>query len=677
MRILASWLADFVDLSGDGGIDALPSLLMRFGVEIASREEKGGEMVLEIEVTANRPDLLSHFGIARELAAGLGRTLREPEFLRLPAAGGQFPISIDTDHCPCYAGLVLRNVKLGDSPEAVARRLRLIGENTISNVVDATNYELFEWNHPVHAFDLDKIDGRIVVRQAENGETIRLLDGKDYSLTREDMVVADASRPLALAGVMGGLDSAVTSVTRNVLLEAAWFSPLAVRRTARRFRISTDSSYRFERGADPSAPVRAIGRLAKLIRDGAGGEIEGGVIEARRGSIPTRRIAFRSSAVRRLLGRDVRDSGRILASIGCNVDGEFVEPPSWRGDLAKEVDLVEEIARHDGFDRIGLTLPTFSGRSIDFNASLPKHADPATFRRFKSTAVETCLAFGLDRCCTFSFERAAFGAVAIRDPINDEMNRLRFSLLPALCRVAQLRIDRAVGHGARLFEIEKVFDWDGASPEERVSVSAVMCGDFAGKRYDQLPEDPASLDHAIGLLKALGRGLRSPLAIGPKGGAGGRMAGFFRESAAIELGGEKVGLLGLLDVSKVLGERSAASSSIVNFYALELDLTAVFLATGGPRHAAYRPISRYPASSRDVAFLVPVSRAAGEVLAAVHATNAPALESAEIFDIFEKKGGAEKSVAVRLVFRSNDRTLTDEEVATAVTAIIERVNRKP
>ncbi len=693
MKVLSTWLADFVDLGELAAPEKLSSLLASAGIGTESVERFDGGFVLELEITANRPDLLSHFGLAREIGALTGRAVRPPAAPALPA-GGSYPIVLESPRCTRYGGVVMRGVRVGPSPAWLAERLSRVGLRPISNVVDATNYVLMELNHPLHAFDLGTLEERIVVRQARGGESIRLLDERTCRLDPDDLVIADASRPVALAGVMGGAETAVTGASTDLLLEAAWFQPSSVRRTARRHGISTDASYRFERGADFEAIPAALARLAEVIRTTAGGTIEAGLVDARSAESSSPAIRFRSSAVARHLGLDVPDTPRILAAIGCRVEGESVTPPSWRGDLAREIDLVEEVARLNGYDHLPATLPAFGGRSADFcgepgpgfeAASDSATGAPATaWRAFRASVAGILAAQGYDRCVSFTFEEERFGALSLSNPLNSEMGTLRSSLLPSLARAARLREDRRVDRPSFVAEIDKVFHRDAGRAAERYAAAFVASGLAEPKRYDGRSADAAALDHVLGALRVLATRLRAPLEIRPVPPDAEEPPAFrgvherlFTHSSAVLVAGRRVGRAGLLDRASILGKRAAETGAAAveePMWACELDLVSLWDAIG--RAVAvpqYRPLPRFPASSRDLAFWVPNGMPASAVVEAARAARPAFLESLDLFDVFVSKRENRTSIGIRLVFRDAARTLTDADVTKSVEAVIASV----
>ncbi|MEK8022904.1 MAG: phenylalanine--tRNA ligase subunit beta [Candidatus Hydrogenedentota bacterium] len=667
MRILRSWLSEFVDLDSIHDDDTLAALFSRAGIEVAARMPSETGTIFEVEVTANRPDLLCHRGVARELAALMETPMKPSTAGAELDSGGTYPIQILAPQCSRYSGVVLRNITVTEAPSWMADRISAMDLKPISNVVDATNYALFELNHPLHAFDLDKLDGEIQVRHARDGERIALLDGTDRLLTRDDLVIADSRRAVALAGVMGGADTAVTTETKNLLLEAAWFDPAAVRKTARRLGISTDSSYRFERGADPEGTIPALKLLVSLIQNTAGGEIEHGVHDVRREPVQARFAAMRPGRIRDMLGHDVERWEGKLNAIGVTVAGGQAILPSWRPDLSREIDLIEELARLDGYDKIRATLPFRAGRTRDFHY---EHADASRYRSLKESIADFATAQGFDRCLNFSFDRPEGGDVELLNPINAEESVLRGSLLPSLLRTAGLRADRAGENSAFLFEMDKIFRNGDAAPEERDCAAFLLSGRAEDRRYDGRAADEITIDHLLGILRALSNTLRVRIEYRPGNSDGlfqARFAGaLFQTFAAILANDAPCGIAGEI--------RSNGGAKV---YGAELDLYALHGIVAEFAPPRYEPLPRYPGSTRDLAFWIASDTLVGSLVDAARAAGVDILESCEIFDVFTAKAAAgavpRKSVALRLSFRSKDRTLTEEEVAEGTRRIKERI----
>ncbi len=362
MKISVNWLKEFVDIASTPR--ALKADLTMIGLNTEGLAQVGDDWVLDVEVTTNRPDCLCHYGAARELATHYGEALKKVEVLVKESGGpvqGAASVEIlDPDLCARYCARVVQNVRVGPSPEWLVKRLEAVGQRPINNVADATNYVLMELGHPLHAFDLSRLNQKkIIVRRAKPGETLRTLDGVDHTLTRDNLVIADGTHPVALAGVMGGEESEIAPSTRAVLLESAWFEPVSVRRTSKSQGMHTEASHRFERGADIEMAPLALDRTAALIQEIAGGEILTGMIDVYPRPRRPQELTLGRSEITRILGAEIpgEEVERILRSLGFQIERGANESwritvPSFRVDVSREVDLVEEVARHVGYDHL-------------------------------------------------------------------------------------------------------------------------------------------------------------------------------------------------------------------------------------------------------------------------------------------------------------------------------------
>src|SRR5512142_1650761 len=367
MKILANWIRDFVTVSDNDR--TLAERLTESGVAVEGFYNEGPDLAYEAEITTNRPDAMNHYGVAREVSAIYDVDLKPIAPKLSEKKGPDFPILIeDAEGCARYTARVVRGVKIAPSPANVARRLELIDQRPINNVADASNYVLNEMGHPTHAFDLDTLEGgKIMVRRARAGESIKTLDGEIRKLAPEDLVIADAAKPVAIAGVMGGYDTMITERTKNVLIESAWFDPASVRRTSKGLGMHTDASHRFERGADYGATSLACARVAELIVQTAGGQVEQ-EIDAVARQVPRPELTLHAAEVKRHLGSEIpaEQIARILTRLGfgakSSTNATFtVRVPTWRLDVDREIDLIEEVARIYGYNKFPNTLPSFSG----------------------------------------------------------------------------------------------------------------------------------------------------------------------------------------------------------------------------------------------------------------------------------------------------------------------------
>lgn len=642
---------------------------------------------LVVDVTPNRPDLLSHIGIAREIAAAEGLHIRLPGFpgagtgeaLRPVAnAGSAFSVSSgdvsirveDAELCPHYLAVVIRDVRVGPSPEWLASRLRAVGLRPISNIVDATNYVLHELGHPMHAFDLDRLGNDVVVRRAEAGERITTLDGADRALAADMLVIADSSRPVAVAGVMGGADSEVHDGTRNILLEVAVFAPGSVRRTRRALGLSTDASYRFERGVDPAGLPQAAARAAGLILAVAGGSVEATLFAG--AEVPVApAVDLRLARVAQVLG--VRfDAGAVNACLeplgfetqSISDDAVRVQVPGHRRfDVAREEDLIEEIARRHGYDAFPDELRPFRPSAV------PTHPLFILEDRVRALLVGR----GMLEARTAAFAPAGDGDVELLLPLASTESRLRRSLVPGLLR----RIESNFARGARsirLFEIGTTFAAaaDGSLPVETTRLAIACTG---ARRPPHWSAETDAFD--IWDLKAIAADVASVLGLSVHEGADAPHIDrglSFRVSAPHDQasgGGGPVAAHGY--AGRVLDGSVDAPAWAEDVWVLEVALPA-----GGGERAPVRVVElpQHPAVERDLALLVDVRQPAAAVADVIAAGAGALLESVEPFDLYSGSGVPDgmRSIAWRLRFRAADRTLTDAEVDNVVRKVLTRLS---
>ncbi|MCU4184776.1 phenylalanine--tRNA ligase subunit beta [Acidiferrimicrobium sp. IK] len=654
------------EVAGVDGLLILPPGLAPPGTPLAEALDLRPDVVFDLDITANRPDALCMAGIARDLAAALHLPFAYPE-LDTPAVDGSLPraaITVeDPDLCPRFTGTVLAGVEVGPSPTWLARRLALAGMRPINNVVDVSNYVMLDVGQPNHAYDFERLaGGGIVVRRAGPGETVTTLDDVERSLDTDDCVICDAtSRPVGVAGIMGGAASETTDATTTVLLEAAYFTPMAIARTGTRLKLHSEARYRFERGIDPEIADRAVERFIGLLREsGCPGLRRGATVDVRADDqLPTPpTVLLRTERVNALLGTSLGEDviAGLLDSIGFAThhagDGvQSVAVPPWRPDSSREIDVIEEVARLHGYRRIERTVP--SGE---------RTAAGLTAYQKQRRAVRAILAgAGLSEAWTTTFlapgdlERAGLSphAVEIENPLDRSESILRTSLLPGLLKALRFNADRQEPD-LRLFEIGRVFEppaGDAVVPEEIETLAAVASGAGVDGRVaariwavlvDALRLE--DLQVVAGEVPGLHPG-RSARVVGPDG---------------------PLGVLGEVDPDVSAGYGVAGRVAW-----LSVDLPHLL---GLPRRSLQaRPVSRYPASDVDLAFVV----ADTEPAAAVHATVAAAagelLESVRLFDVYRGVGDDRRSLAFRLRFRSPERTLTDAELATIRSRVIEAV----
>jgi len=624
------------------------------------------EAIFEVEVTPNRPDCLGHLGLARELAAAAGRGLRHDFMPRFqgdadPLATELLAVRIDDpDLCRRYIAAVITDVTIGPSPRWMQRRLRAAGVRPISNVVDVTQYVMLEYGQPLHAFDADKIAGsQVIVRQARAGEELLCLDGVTRSLTPQMLVIADRDRPLALAGMIGGQESSVTAGTRNVVLEAATFDGVNVRATSRALRLRTEASSRFEKTLSPELALAGARRVAQLLAELAGGAVHRGWPDVYPRPQEPVRVRVRPERVDALLGMHVplEKAEAILKRLDFSVrvdseDGSWdVMPPVFRLDVSIPEDVVEEIGRIFGYDRVPATLPGHrTGVIRPYRRSADADVDPARLAFAAagfSEAVTPALVSGRRQQRLGLAERA----LALFNPVSEEADTLRTSLVPSLLQVVDLNRNRGRGDAA-VFETARTFrqrEGDGGNPlaEEPWQLTAVGPAGASGAEgregFQRLKSVVERALHDLGVTAPDYR--RADGTLYHPG-----------RTVDVVLAGRPVGRLGELHPS-TLREFDLAGRLV----ACELDLAAL-LAARVPRQAAELP--RYPAVDRDLNVVVHETAAAAGVLATLRESGGPLLERVTAFDEYRgiQVPEGKKSIAVALTFRSPERTLTDSEV---------------
>jgi phenylalanyl-tRNA synthetase beta chain len=654
MKISLEWLGDY--LPGERDAQRLADALTNGGLPVELIEKHGDDTVIDVEVTSNRGDCLCHIGVARELAALLDRPFKDVAIALKESsepAAGAVSVRIDAPAlCPHYTARVIKGVKIAQSPAWLARRLDAVGLRPINNVVDITNYVMFEMGQPLHAFDFAHVRGRqIIVRNARKGETLVSIDGHTRTLSPDMLVIADAERPVALAGVMGGKESEVSDQTTDVLLESARFDPLSIRKTARALAMKSDSSYRFERGIDPTLPERASRRAAQLICELAGGQLLSGVVQAGGDGYTRKTLIVRLERIRRLLGVELGDA--IVAAyrrLGLSPvrEGEIirVDVPSHRLDLNIEADLIEEAARVVGYDKIPVR------EQIEIRLTPPR-PEQVSLDAIRTSA---CAA-GFFEAITFSFisdllagDFVPAGASLPRtDPnVRKADAQLRPSLLPGLLEA--VRRNETVGaERIRLFEIGSVFWIEGGRLEQGERLAMVSNVDLRDVR-----------GAAEAILARLDRERAVEVVPADRAGLARGIAG------EIRWGGRAIGHLGR--IAPAIADKLDLRGPV---YGVELRLDALL---AGMKHVPQlRPLPRFPAIRRDLSLVVPESTTFAAIESALRKANPEGLESLEYVTTYRGKPleKGQKSVTVTLVFRSESATLTSEQVEPVVQRAID------
>ncbi|ROR01549.1 phenylalanine--tRNA ligase subunit beta [Desulfosoma caldarium] len=627
---------------------------------------------LDVSITPNRGDCLSMVGIAREVAAICGTSVRYP-IIDVKETGPRIETLAsvtleDPMGCPRYAARLIEGVTVGASPSWMRRRLEFAGIRSINNIVDVTNYVLLELGQPLHAFDYDRLrEGRIVVRRAVAGEKFITLDGVERTLFDDTLLICDGQGPVAIAGIMGGLESGITESTTRVLIESAYFQPECIRRSSRKLGLRTESSYRFERGVDPEGVLRAADRAAQLMLELAGGSIAQGRLDAYPVPVPRPRIRLRVSKVNRFLGMNLsaQQMADVLRSLEMDVtpvDAETLQvlPPSFRPDVTREVDLAEEVARLTGYDKVPVT-----------HAQVPLYSDPVDPHAQTRGELKRLLeAAGYYEVLTFSFtsekalrslrlaeDDARLQPVRLLNPLSEEQAVMRTTLLPGLLQATRLNLDRG-NLDVRLFELSKVFlpQQGELLPREDHHLAGIVVG-----RRDSQPiygaEDAVDYTDVKGVVEEILAALHleesqysfTRNALPPYGDT--------RCCATLEVKGRGVGSLGRIhpDVQEAFDLKREA-------YYFELDFEALF-ALKNP-HPGFTALPKFPSVVRDMALIVDASLPVADPLAFIRSLPEPLMESVSIFDLYRGKPLAEhqKGVGYRVVYRAADRNLTDEEV---------------
>ncbi|HTW59270.1 MAG TPA: phenylalanine--tRNA ligase subunit beta [Terriglobales bacterium] len=689
MKLSPQWIRDYVDLSVDDR--RLAEDLTNVGIAVEGVSGSGSDTVWEMEIGTNRPDAMNHYGVAREAAAVYDAPLKEVAAKSpllatnarngAPSAepGAAFPIVVEEPNlCPRFSARVIRGTGIKPPPEKIAHRLQLLDQRPISNAVDATNYVLWEIGKPTHVYDMDLLEGgKIIVRKARAGEVLKTLDGVERKLTTEDLVVCDAKKPVGLAGVMGGYDTMITEKTRNIVIESAWWDPGTVRKMSRRHGLHTDASHRFERGADFESTILSCDLVAQMILDSGGGELQGDVLDVVSKKMDQAPVLLHVSEVRRILGGNL-DAGqiyRLLKRLGFTMipegqdDARFwVNIPSWRLDVEREIDVIEEIARLHGYDKFSNTLPAYSGAVVE----LPHMPIDAALRK-------RALALGYNEALSLTFishadaERfSAAGAkvLELENPQSEEASVMRTSLVPGMLDMLAWNLNRDVAE-ARLFEIGSVYE---SAAEGRVEPRRVCLGATSDWVKNALPAGGA-LDVSKGEQAAAVETFR-----GFKGDVENLLALFANEvkyeretaeyfhpgrSARALVNGAVVAQFG-----QVHPEATGARKLRQEVFLAEFDLEQLYRI--GLRLPGFAPLGKYPAVVRDFSFVFGDEVSFEQMQSAVLAAAVAELREFKPAEIFRGAsiGAGKYSILLRVKFQSEERTLREDEIAQWSGAIV-------
>ena len=666
------------------GIIVLPRSIAPLGTPIFSALGRK-DTLLEIGLTPNRSDCLSAFGIARDIAAKLGLKIKYPQ---VNIIEGPEPVDSvigvtvrNPDLCPRYAARHISGCTISPSPEWLVKRLNAIGIRSINNVVDITNLIMMELGQPLHAFDCDRLSGkRIVVRTAGEGELFTTLDNQQRVLTQADLVICDAERPVALAGVMGGLNSEIENTTTSILLESAFFNPAAIRKTSKRTGLHTESSHRFERGIDIDGVTRALDRAAALIVELAGGVQARGCIDVYPGKSDRAAITFRPEKANELIGIDLGQDVilDILTRLECRVspcsDGSFsVIPPHYRIDIEREIDLIEEIARLNGYDKIPATMPI--ARVISDR--------PTRHQEIEKRVRDLLVNNGMTEIINFSFtapdapgkmllsdDDPRRTAIKLANPLVDEQSVMRTTLLPGLLETISRNMNfRSLD--LKLFEMRRVYlpgKGDDDMPREPLCVVGAITGSRDGDGWSR-PNEPVDFFDAKGIVETL----LDFLDVGGISWAAEKPEAYFHpgKSCRIFAGRDCIGSVG--ELHPTVQKNFEIEKPVFCF---ELDFEKLVKLSRTKKTIAAP--SRFPDSSRDIAMLIPEELASARIVECIKAEKSKEIEQVQIFDVYRGKGVPDgyKSIAVRIRYRSFERTLAEEEIISLHKKIISNLLEK-
>jgi len=668
MKISPHWLRDFIDIPVD--YTRLADELTLAGIAVEGISGTGDNTVFEMEITTNRPDAMNHYGVAREASALYDLPLR-PIVPTLPPSQGKSDVTIDIqepDLCPRFTAREIRSVTVKPSPANIASRLQLLDQRPIGNAVDATNYVLWESGKPTHVFDLDLLEGRrLVIRKAQAGETLKTLDGVERKLSTEDLVVADAHKPVGLAGVMGGFDTMITEKTKNILIESAWWDPVTVRRMSKRHGIHTDASHRFERGADFESTVASTNRVAELILGSGGGTLVGDVIDVIARKLDLAPVELDLREVQRILGETLStiEISRILTRLGFTMlpGGEeryLVHIPSWRLDIEREIDIIEELARLHGYDKFPNTLPAYSGEVRE----LPDAHKDARLR-------SGLLALGYNETISLTFiskdEARRFSTAPeldLANPISDEASVMRTSMVPSMLNMLAYNLNRG-SDNVRLFESGNVFEASGADSKfvekslelKRISMGAT--GNVDAEVVRGLVPGAAARPFSFFDLKGDIESLLAPFSHWTLY-YDAQAADYYHpgRSARAVLDGATVAQFG-----QIHPDVAAARKLRQDVFVAEIYLDRLY--QHDLRQVRYEALPRFPAVERDFSFVFDDGVEFEKIHQSITGSGIAELRSFVPVEIFrdEKVGAGKYSILMRAMFQSSERTLRDDEVA--------------
>ena len=681
MKVQVDWLKEYVEFEKTAS--ELGHMLTMAGLEIESHELLGEEKgdVLELNVTPNRGYCLSHLGVAREVSVLLSASFKPPTALAwLEKKWGAVPIAerilVENQEeilCPRYAAMVIENVKPGPSPKWLCDRLQAIGLRPVNNIVDITNFVMMEYGQPLHAFDHELLSGnKIIIRNAKKEELFTSLDGSQLKLGPDALVIADAEKPVALAGVMGGVNSQVSEATQNIVLESAYFDSVTIRKASKKYGLRSDSSYRFERGVDMNGVITAQARAACLIQELAGGEICNGRIDIYPKSRENIKVFLRIARVNQLLGSDfkVEKIRKIITRLGLKVKEEAdketleLEIPSFRPDLIREADVIEEIARVDGFEKVATAFPVVSVRPIRISSKQKlsrKIREVLCNTGFSETVHFSFIERNQAEVFLTSFAKEKDKVIGLKNPLSTENDTMRTSLIPGMLKTISSNLSKGQ-KPLKLFEIGSVYFSDsGPKSIEKTILTAAVLGS-----YELTPWKPRGKAYDFYDLK----GVLDQLCF-----QCGLQVGY---SASVDkpflLPGKSVSCYSGEEIFGYMGEISPDMTGVTEkVFVFEIDLQK--LEQTLPRHPRFQSIAKFPEIYRDISILVDQQITSQRVSDLILKAGKPLLNRVELYDHFEGKKiqSDKKSLTFALSFQSKDRTLSDEEVNPVFQTIIQKL----
>lgn len=654
------------------------------GITILSKDAKVGQdirthlklddTIFELEITPNRPDCLSHIGIAREVAAYYGRNVKYPTGDIITISGGTgVHVSIeDEERCSRYTTRLLKNIKVEESPEWLKRRLKAIGLRSINNIVDITNYIMFEYNQPIHAFDADKIEGsKIIVRAAKKGEKITTLDGEERELNNGELVIADEKKAIAIAGIMGGANTEVDENTKNILLEVAYFTPANIRKTAKKLGLSSDSSYRFERGIDRDNTKTVIDRASHLIQSLTDCDVVGECIDKYLDRYTSREVNLDVKRLNKFVGKEIELDriAEILNSLNMRInmnrnDQITIIPPSYRNDITRTADLYEEIIRMYGFENIEDKMPIENIKAGTVDEEF----------RITDISKKHLRDMGLQEVINYSFiprgslEKLKIEAetIDIKNPINEDMVTLRPTLIYGLLSNIKDNFNRNI-ESLKIFEISRTFTKAEKLADEVVKVGIALAGREERNLWESKPEAYDFYDlkgYVEKYLEDMGMTRYQLKRTDNKSFHPGRSADIF-------VGKDYIGTFG--EVHPDVAEAMSISREKVYLAELELEKITKY----GKTKVKYEKIVKYPAVNRDLAILMGREKLVGDMLGDIKKSS-NLIESVNLFDVYtgEKVEADKKSVAINIVLRKNTGTLEENEVTSTIEKILGLIKKK-